>query len=449
MKVSVIGTGYVGLVSGVCLAELGHQVTCIDIDSQKVDSINNGIPPIYEKGLKELLRKHVNKRFRATSDYDQAINESVISIIAVGTPYKGDQIDLSFIETASRQIAEVIKYKNDFHMIVVKSTVVPGTTDKVVKSILETHSGKSAGIDFGVGMNPEFLREGSAVYDFLNPDRIVLGASDDRGLEMMEGLYQSFLNTDKLKTNTHTAEMIKYASNALLATLISFSNEIANLCTAIGDIDVKDVMRGVHLDKRLSPIQENGTRIIPKITTYLEAGCGFGGSCFPKDVKALIAHGRKYGNPMQILEAIVDVNEQQPFQLIEILEKHFATMDKLTVGILGLSFKPGTDDVRESPAIPIILNLVSRGVAVKAYDPAAVESAKKLLGGQNITYCDTLEAAVSNVDAVLLVTCWEEFSRLPELLAVSETQPLLIDGRRMLDSTTITLYEGIGLRRAG
>lgn len=445
MKVSVIGTGYVGLVSGVCLAEKGHEVICVDIDQQKVDKINQAIPPIYEKGLEELLKKNIGTQLKATTDLNQAILDTELSLIAVGTPFDGSAIDLRYIEEVSRQIGNVLKEKDAYHVVLVKSTVVPGTTDDVVRPILEEASGKQAGPDFGVGMNPEFLREGEAVEDFMEPDRIVLGGIDDRALDVMEALYAVFEDVDKIRTSPKTAEMIKYTANSLLATMISFSNEIGNLCTALGGIDVVDVMRGVHLDKRLSPILPDGERIVPAFTTYLEAGCGFGGSCFPKDVKALIVHGKKAGPSMQLLESVIEVNEQQPQQVLNILQKYFPSLTGLRVAVLGLAFKPGTDDMRESPAIPIVQQLLAGQAQVKAYDPIANTEAKHLFGNSQIVYYDDLQQAISDVDAILLLTRWGEFQALPQLLQTLPTQPVLIDGRRMLPKQEVSKYDGIGL----
>ena len=267
MKVSVIGTGYVGLVSGACLAERGHEVTCVDIDADKVDRINRAISPIHERGLSELLGANIGKRLRATTDLRSAIGDTDISLLAVGTPFDGQQIDLSYVKEVSRQIGVALRARSGYHVVTVKSTVVPGTTDEVVRPILERESGKVAGADFGVGMNPEFLREGEAIEDFMNPDRIVLGGLDDRTHATMQELYSPFAGVDVLRTSNKTAEMIKYASNSLLATLISFSNEIANLCTEMGGVDVVDVLRGVHLYRRVSPLLPGGKRVRPGITT--------------------------------------------------------------------------------------------------------------------------------------------------------------------------------------
>ena len=264
-----------------------------------------------------------------------------------------------------------MKDKDGYHVVVVKSTVVPGTTDELVLTALEKASGKKAGVDFGVGMNPEFLREGEAVGDFMNPDRIVLGGLDERTHRTLQEVYEPFAGVDVVLTNNKTAEMIKYASNSLLATLISFSNEIGNLCSSIGGIDALEVMHGVHLDKRFTPILPSGERITPGFISYLEAGCGFGGSCFPKDVKALIAHGQKHASSMRMLESVIETNQHQPNQVLTRVEKHFPSVEDVDIAVLGLAFKPGTDDMRESPAIPIVNALREKGARIKAYDPVA------------------------------------------------------------------------------
>lgn len=326
MKVSIIGAGYVGLVTGVCLAEKGHQVVCVDVNQERVEKINQAISPIYERGLEGLLKKNIKVNLEATTNLYKSIVETEISLIAVGTPFVNNEIDLTYIKEVSHQIGQALKEKSTYHLVVIKSTVVPGTTDTVVLPILEKASGKKAGIHFGVAMNPEFLREGEAIQDFMFPDRIILGGMDEKSIEILGKLYCSFDRVDTLRTNNKTAEMIKYTSNSLLATMISFSNEIGNLCASIGDIDVVDVMKGVHLDKRLSPIMPDGKRVVPSFTAYLEAGCGFGGSCFPKDVKALIAHGKKFGSQMRLLDAVIQINEQQPGQILLILKKHFPVL---------------------------------------------------------------------------------------------------------------------------
>jgi len=446
MRVSIIGTGYVGLVTGVCLSEKGHDVICVDLDREKIDKINQGIPTIHESGLEPMLKRHAGKRLRGTTELSRAILETEITLIAVGTPFDGNEIDLTYIRDAAYQIGIALRDKSDYHVVVVKSTVVPGTTDQVVLSLLEESSGKRAGREFGVGMNPEFLTEGEAVRDFMYPDRIVLGAIDDRSLRMLEDLYRNFEAVPVVKVNCRTAEMIKYTSNALLATMISFSNEIANLCSTLGNIDIAEVMKGLQLSKYLSIIQPDGTHLKPDINAFLWAGCGFGGSCLPKDVKALIAHGEKLGRSMPLLKAVIEINEQQHEQVLARLKKHFDSLEGIRIGVLGLAFRPGTDDIRESPAIPIVRKLLSGGAVVKAYDPIVDGNRYPgVFGNGRFQMCAALEEAITNVEAVVLVTSWDEFKTVPESLADLEQQPVVVDGRRMLDKNRIAKYEGIGL----
>ena len=445
MKVSIIGTGYVGLVTGACLAEKGHQIVCVDKDPQKVNKINQGISPIFEEGLEEILRKNINKNLHAITDLQRAILDSEITLIAVGTPFDGKQIDLTQVKEVSAQIGSVLMGKAGFHAVVVKSTVVPGTTDGAVLPILEEASGKKAGAGFGVGMNPEFLTEGQAVSDFMKPDRIVLGANDGKCMRLLEQLYQAFDGVPKMKTNCKTAEMIKYASNAMLATQISFANEIGNLCSALGGVDIVDVMKGVHLSNYLRPTARDGSRIQAPLSSFLEAGCGFGGSCLPKDVNALISHGEKAGSAMPLLSAVIETNRHQPGVVIRLLKKHFPSLKDVRIAILGLSFKPDTDDMRESPAIPIVKELLAQNARLKGYDPAANMEARKLFSSNQLILCETVEEAIAGVDAVVLVTRWGQFEKLPERIARLNPEAVFVDGRRMLDKRHFAHYEGIGL----
>ncbi|MBI5652419.1 MAG: UDP-glucose/GDP-mannose dehydrogenase family protein [Chloroflexi bacterium] len=444
MNISIIGAGYVGLVTGACLADKGHQVVCVEVDPDKVAKINRGIPPIHEPGLPELLAKNIKRNLRASADLFQAVRDTDVTLIAVGTPFDGAQIDLTYIKEAARQIGAALQNKNTYHLIVVKSTVVPGTTEQVVRPILEQASGKHAGIDFGLGMNPEFLTEGIAVRDFMLPDRIVLGGIDQKSLDELEQVYHPFAGVPRIRTNTQTAEMIKYVSNALLATMISFANEIGNLSAQLGAIDIVDVMRAIHINNYLSVASPDGARVVAPITSFLEAGCGFGGSCLPKDVQALIAHGHNAGAPMRLLDAVIQINQQQHRQVIGLLKKHFASLRGVQIAILGLAFKPDTDDMRESPAIPIIHALRAEGARIQAYDPIATAEARKIFGA-TIEYCDSLADALQNVQAVVLVTRWDEFYNVPDLLQQIHPAPVFVDGRRMLDKQKISRYEGIGL----
>lgn len=448
MKISVIGTGYVGLVSGTCLASRGHDVVCVDVIQEKVDHINNAKSPIYEEGLDDLLQSVVaDGKLSATTDLAKAVRESDLSLIAVGTPFDGHHIDLTYIREAAKQIGQAIKDKDTYHMVVVKSTVVPGTTQEVVLPIVQEHSGKTAGKDFGVGMNPEFLREGEAVKDFMEPDRIVLGGIDDRSCDALGELYASFENVEKIRCSPRTAEMIKYTANSLLATLISFSNEIGNLCKAVGDVDVTEVMAGVHLDKRFSPIMPDGSRVFPSSLTYLAAGCGFGGSCFPKDVKALIQYGQDRDQPMQLLKAVVDLNADQPNRMVEMLNENLDSVAGKKIAMLGMAFKPGTDDVRESPSLAVAEKLTELGCEIVAFDPVAQHEASKALATSGVTigFADSVEACVADADAILLMTSWPQFASLPDMIGSRSEPPLVIDGRRMLEKDSVQRYAGIGL----
>ena len=445
MRVSIVGAGYVGLVTGIGLAEQGHSVVCVDSDAAKVAQIRSGVSPFFEPGLEAALAG-LDGHLEATIDLRRAVMESELSLVAVGTPsLPGGGVDLRAVEAVSRQIGEILRDKAAYHVVVIKSTVVPGTTEEVVLPLLERASGKRAGVDFGVGMNPEFLTEGEALHDFREPDRIVLGASDGRTLQALRELYPGFAGVVRIETTPKAAEMIKYASNALLATLISFSNEIGNLCAALGGVDVVDVMRGLHASRYLTPTLPDGGRVTAPLAAFLWAGCGFGGSCLPKDVQALIAHGRHVGQSMPLLEAVIDTNVRQSHQALALLQKHYPSLQGVRVAVLGLAFRPDTDDMRESPAIPIIQDLLAAGAEVTAYDPAATAAARRRFVNDRVRVCGELSEAVQDVGAIVLTTKWDEFTRLPDLLRDRHPQPLVVDGRRMLDKRGVQRYEGIGL----
>jgi UDPglucose 6-dehydrogenase len=445
MKISIIGSGYVGLVSGACLAERGHEVVCVDNDERKVRMIESGEAPIHEAGLSELLRRNVGSRLSASTDLAAAVAGSDITFIAVGTPAIDGHIDLRYVERAAADIGRALRDKKGYHTLVVKSTVIPGTTDGLVRATAERASGKLAGRDFGLGMNPEFLTEGRAIDDFMTPDRIVIGGIDERSQDALQGIYASFDTTPTIRTNCRTAEMIKYASNSLLATMISFSNEIARLCTAIGDIDALEVMRGVHKSLYLTTYTPGGSPVRASLSSFLEAGCGFGGSCLPKDVTALVAQGADLGVPTPMLAAVLEVNRRQPEEMVRLASAHFADLRGVDVTVLGLSFKPDTDDVRESPAFPIIRLLRGAGANVTAYDPIARPRDHEDLAGVRIA--ESLHDALTNAQVVMLVTRWAEFENIADDLAKLGRNPLIIDGRRALDSSQFARYEGIGWRR--
>jgi UDPglucose 6-dehydrogenase len=443
MRIAVVGMGYVGLVTAAGLAELGHSVTCIDIDERKVAALNRGEPPIFEPGFEPLFRRNLGTRLRATADLAAAVEASELTFICVGTPARPDgSIDLSFVQQAAGQIGAALAATAGFHHVIVKSTVVPGTSDRVVRPACEHTSGKRAGADFGIGVNPEFLTEGQAVDDFLHPDRIVIGG-DGRTVTALRELYAGLEGVPIVQTNAATAEMIKYASNAMLATAISFSNEIANLGSAIGGIDVVEVMRGVHLSRYLTMPPGNGTAVIAPLSSFYEAGCGYGGSCLPKDVAALAATGRQLGSPLKLLEAVADINDRQPGRLIDLLRRELGTLQGNRITVLGLAFKPDTDDVRCSPAFPVLRLLCEAGAEVTAHDPVVGPEALRGLG--EVTYVAELADAVKQADAIVIVTRWDQYRRLPELIGQLDPPPLVVDGRRMLDKTSVPSYTGVGL----
>ncbi len=414
MKISVIGTGYVGTVSAACFAELGHDVICVDIDESKIDMINAGIPPIYEEGLPELLKKHAGKRLSATSDYELAIMSSDVSFICVGTPSDSEgNIDLGIVKAASASLGDSLRKKKGYHVIVVKSTVVPETTENIVLPIIEKHSGKHPG-QFGIAMNPEFLREGKAVHDFMHPDKIVVGSMDKKSGDIVATLYNG-LKCEVTRTNLRTAEMIKYVNNSFLATKISFANEVGNICKKL-DIDTYEVMSAVGKDFRIGP-------------HFLNAGAGFGGSCFPKDVKALIGKAKEIGYEPQLLESVIAVNEEQPARMVMLLKNKLGSLKGKNIAVLGLAFKNDTDDIRESRSIPVIKDLLDEGARVSAYDPMANENMKKLFRG--IGYYNSAAAALRGADACLIMTEWDEFKSLNKEFDVMENR-LVIDGRHIL-----------------
>jgi len=417
MKISVIGTGYVGLVSGVGFAKHGHEVTCVDIDEDIVQSINEAIPPIYEEGLEELLEKVIDSgRLKATTDLKEAVKKTDITFICVGTPSEEDGgIDTSAIESAAEDVSQALNEKTGYHVVVVKSTVTPGTTDRLVKPILES-GGKKVGDDFGLGMNPEFLREGVALNDFLDPDRIVIGGWDEKSRKTIEDVYESF-EAPKLVTDIRTAEMIKYTSNALLATKISFANEMSRICEEVG-IDVYDVMDGVGLDHRIK-------------RDFLNAGPGFGGSCFPKDVKAIKNLAQKMGIETKLLEAILSINDEQPIHTVELLEEELGNLKGKKVTVLGLTFKGGTDDIRETRALPIVKSLLEKGADVTGYDPKGMENFAELIDG--INYAESIEEALIDAEACIIQNDWEEFSELEGEDFEVMKDKIVLDGRRVLD----------------
>lgn len=410
MKVVIVGTGYVGLVSGVCLATRGHNVICVDRDQGIVDRLNKGIPTIYEKGLQELLSQvHSSGNFSACCDLEKSLDNAEVILVAVGTPSLDGAIDLSQIVSAISEIGKYIKRSKKFISIVIKSTVIPSTTDSIVRDCLEKALAGKVGVDFGLGMNPEFLREGNAIHDFMSPDRIVLGYEDELTLNRMRELYSSW-EVDFLEVNTRTAEMIKYANNSLLATQISAVNELANIASALGGISFMDVMKGVTLDGRWSPIM-GGVRIRPDIVNYLSPGCGFGGSCFPKDVQALRAMGASLETPTTLLDAVLGINELQPLQVEKLLTLKIGQLINKKILVLGLAFKAETDDVRETASKKIIESLLEKGAKVCAHDPIAISNFRSSYPELNnkINYINEWGDFICEADVILIATNWIEY----------------------------------------
>ena len=419
MKISIIGTGSVGAVTGACLAELGHQIVFVGRDTKKLDLIHSGKSPIYEPGLDQLLEKNL-PRITTTLDLPDAIRNTELTFVCVGTPSNDDgSINLDQIRDVSHTIGKSLASDDKYHTIIVKSTVLPGTSETLVIPILEKESGKKAFVDFGVASNPEFLKEGTAIEDFFHTDRVVIGVNDPKTKEVLEKLYQP-LNAPVFATTIRTSEMIKYTSNSFLATKISFANEIGNLCKKMG-IDSYEVFKGVGLDARINP-------------HFFRSGIGFGGSCFPKDVKALIAHARTLGIEPQILTAVIGTNEDQPAKMIDLLKRHMDIAGK-TIGVLGLAFKPDSDDIRESRAVPIIQALLKEGAKIIAFDPIATGNFRHLF--PDISYAETARD-VLNADAILIVTEWKEFEDL------DYRGKMVIDGRRIGKARKeAATYEGV------
>jgi len=435
LKLAIIGgTGYVGLTTAVCFAFKKHRVYCVGRSKEKIEKLQQGIPPIYEEKLEEMLKTVLaSKTFVPTLNLEEAVIDSDVSFLCVGTPSREDgSIDLSQIIDASKQVGKALKKKKDYHVVVVKSTVVPGTTEEIVIPILEKESCKKAGKGFGVCMNPEFLREGQAIRDFMFPKNtgIVIGELDKKSGDTLYKLYKDF-DAEILRTSLRTAEMIKYARNSYLAKDISFANEIANICQRLG-IDFLEVKKGMEMDVRIGKGR------------FLNAGVGFGGSCFPKDVKALIEKAKAVGIKPRILESSIEVNELQPYQAVEMLKQHLKELKGKKIAVLGLSFKPGTDDMREAPSIKIVNALIKEGAEIYAYDPVAMENAKRIFSS-SIKYVESAKEALANADACVIVTDWPEFGN--GKLYRHLRGEILIDGRRIVDPRTIPsrlLYCGIG-----
>lgn len=419
MKIAIVGTGYVGLVTGTCFAEMGMEVYCVDIDRRKIENLKNGIIPIYEPGLEELVvRNHEVGRLHFTTELREVLDEVEIVFSAVGTPPDEDgSADLKYVLDVARTIGQTM---TKYLLVVTKSTVPVGTAQKIKQTILDEQVKRGVSIDFDIASNPEFLKEGAAVKDFMHPDRIVVGVESDCAKNLMEKLYHPFMlnNFRIIYMDVPSAEMTKYAANAMLATRISFMNDMANLCEIIG-ADVNMVRKGIGADTRIG-------------SSFLYAGCGYGGSCFPKDVKALIRTADEQGYPMRILQAVEAVNEYQKTVLYRKLEQYYqGNLSGKKVAMWGLAFKPETDDMREAPSLVLIDLLLKAGCRVTAYDPVAVPEAKRRIGDR-IHYAKDIYEAVTDADVLMIVTEWKEF-RLPSWPKIKQQMkmPLILDGRNI------------------
>lgn len=438
MKIAIVGTGYVGLVTGTCFSEMGVDVTCVDVQTEKIENLKKGIIPIYEPGLEDMVHRNYQAgRLKFSTDLTECLDEVEVVFSAVGTPPDEDgSADLKYVLEVARTIGRNI---HKYVLVVTKSTVPVGTAQKVKAAIREELDKRGVEVEFDVASNPEFLKEGNAVDDFMKPDRVVVGVESDRAKSLMERLYKPFMmnNYRLIFTDIPSAEMIKYAANSMLATRISFMNDIANLCELVG-ADVNMVRKGIGADSRIG-------------SKFLYPGCGYGGSCFPKDVKALIKTAEKNGYSMRVLKAVEEVNERQKAILFEKLMKHFdGDLKGKRIALWGLAFKPETDDMREAPALVLIDKLVEAGVTVKAYDPIAMNECKRRIGDK-VLYATDMYDAVLDADALLLVTEWKEF-RVPSWGVLKKTmrQAIIIDGRNIYDKEELDgleiVYRGIGKR---
>jgi UDPglucose 6-dehydrogenase len=411
-KICVIGTGYVGLVTGTCFSDIGHQVTCLDIDNHRIEQLKKGIMPIYEPGLEQIVEQNVNAgRLKFTTSYPEGLQDAEFAFIAVGTPSSDDgEADMQYVTMVVESIAQHLTHPI---IIVNKSTVPVGTGDWVAELIVEKNGQNTP--SFSVVSNPEFLREGSAINDFMQPDRVVLGSTDLEAAQQVAELYQA-LRAPIMITDLRTAEMIKYASNAFLAARISFINEIANICESLG-ADVREVARGMGMDKRIGP-------------SFLDAGLGWGGSCFPKDVKALAYMAATRGAHPQLLQAVMDINQNQRKRAVTKLQKALGSLEGKTVGVLGLSFKPNTDDIRDAPALDIIRMLLESGALVQAFDPQAMQASKEAIPA--LVLRESPYEVAKDANALLLATEWNEFKSLDfDIIKENMRGNVILDGRNI------------------
>ena len=435
IRIAVLGMGYVGLASGMGYAKHGFKTICTTTTPSKAENLNKGIPPFYEPELEGLVKEAVEKNMLSGSTNNmEAVKESDVTFICVGTPSLPDgSADLSAVKDTAKDIGTILKDKDDYHVVVSKSTIIPGTTEDIVLPIVEKYSGKKVGKDFGLCMNPEFLRQGQAVHDSLNPDRVIIGEYDKKSGDVLEQIYKDY-DCPKMRCEIKAAELIKYAANSLLATKITFANEFSRICEKF-NIDVYEVMKGVGLDFRINPM-------------FLGAGCGFGGSCFPKDVNAIVALAKKIGVETPLMDGVLYTNELQPMHFVDLIKDTVGNLKGKTIAFLGLSFKPDTDDTRSTRALPIIKKLYQEGAHVKAYDPKAYYKFKPLTD-LPIEYMDTWEDALKDSDFAVVQSDWQEIRDIkPNDFKRLLKNPIVIDGRRSYSPEELIkngiTYRGIG-----
>lgn len=443
MNISIIGAGYVGLISSLCFSHVGHKVICYDHKKKVIQNLNNYKLSIYEKNAEKYLKKYLGKKFFPTSNFEEIINyDTDIVIIAVGTPDSGGQINLNFIENALKNVAKKLKFVDKYISIIIKSTVVPGTTDTLIKKIIEKYSKKKLG-EYGLGMNPEFLREGSAIYDFMNPDRIVIGYEDKKTKLLLLKLY-SHWKTKKIIVNSRTAEAIKYSSNCILASQISLMNELSNYSRLLKFVDFKDILTGVHYDRRWMPfINKNKNRLKPEILNYHMPGIGYGGSCLPKDTNALISQAKKIGVNLKFLESVVNTNFNQIFITLNLIKSFikFKPGDKIL--ILGVAFKPNTDDIRESPSIKFIHEFYKLNLKVYVHDPMAITNLLNVKSIKSkVKVIKNWKETSKKVKLIFLATAWQEYKELQEIYLAEQ---IIFDGRNFLNHKKIICKKYLSL----
>lgn len=445
--ISVIGLGYVGLTTAACFAEKGVKVYGVELAPDKLRTISEFEPGIHEEGLKELLEKNLNRNLDVSDNLERALSKTNITFVCVGTPTKQGSIDLSQVCASIRSISACLKDKKEFHVIVIKSTVVPNSTDAILRKIIEVEFGLSVSEDVGLCVNPEFLREGSAVNDFMYPDRVVIGTSDKTSRDRLTEIYKVFDGIRFNFVSNSTAELIKYTSNSFFATLISFSNEISNICENLSGTSIEDVFEGLFADKRIASYSDTKRGTLPGLTSYLRPGPGFGGSCFPKDVRALAACAKGVGINARLLESVMAVNDQQPGNMIKNVEKAIGCLESKPVGVLGLSFKANSDDIRESKSIDLIRLLLDRKCKVHVHDPKAMDAVRRELCDCPISYEPDKLGVIAKSEVVFVCVDWNEYRSIDIDVCKANENILIYDAKLFLKRNKFKNFLSVGDNR--